>query len=503
MLLLLLLRAGASSPSVRPLICTASSNSSFSLLGAAPGQPTPHACRRRVCNGEPHTPPHVRLLLLLLLLHHLRLHHPHMITMSPAPAPARINVLSSRVHCMAMANNHVHDTRPLSSPSEPAHSTRPAPPSSNLALSAHGTITYTATRPSLVRTRLAAGKDDQFPPILQAAFTYLLLHASRHQPPLPPLRLIMAASLPNQALACCLPTPLNGCMGGCRQQPSFVWTLDTGSAIPKLCAMPPPMPSHLFVACSTHVHTYMLYKTGTRLACACDALLQNRPAHCPAQISYRPWFALTYYRCSTRPILVMGQANKYLLQLCSVSGLQSWLVRWLQNQHGVAGHQQPPRNIMHSPLPHVTCNAIIKSLVIFNASLANSRIPSAHMQSALDGHAKKCATHPFDQRMAARDPTNILRKVDIIRCPSNPASAFPVPCQKQITVRFVLLLPHGSGHLPRQNDIWVSFIPPSLDSSEPSLHLATLSTFAAKGQISSCANSSTTAPSIISCSTAA
>jgi hypothetical protein len=58
--------------------------------------------------------------------------------------------------------------------------------------------------------------------------------------------------------------------------------------------------------------------------------------------------------------------SKYLLQLCSVSGLLRWLVRWLQNQHCVARHQQPPRNIMHSPLPHVTCNATIKPLVIFN-----------------------------------------------------------------------------------------------------------------------------------------
>lgn len=93
--------------------------------------------------------------------------------MSPAAAaaPARINALSSHVHAMAMANNNVRDTPPLSSPTEPAHSTRPAPPSSNLPLSAHCTITYTATRPSLVRTRLAAGKDDQFPPILQAGLT--------------------------------------------------------------------------------------------------------------------------------------------------------------------------------------------------------------------------------------------------------------------------------------------------------------------------------------------
>ncbi|KAJ6200976.1 hypothetical protein J3E72DRAFT_266697 [Bipolaris maydis] len=107
--------------------------------------------------GEPHTPPHVR--------------HPHAIAM---PCLLLILVLvstyrrllSSHVHAMAMANNNGRDTPPLSSPSEPAHSTRPAPPSSNYSLSARCTITYTATRPSLVRTRLAAGKDDQFPPIL-------------------------------------------------------------------------------------------------------------------------------------------------------------------------------------------------------------------------------------------------------------------------------------------------------------------------------------------------
>ena len=120
-----------------------------------------------------------------MLLHHLRLHHPRTIAMSlaaaaaaaatpapaPAPAPARINVLSSHVHTMAMANNNIHDTPPLSSPSEPAYSTRPAHPHQTALLSARCTITYTVTRPSLVRTRLAAGKDDQFPPILQAGFT--------------------------------------------------------------------------------------------------------------------------------------------------------------------------------------------------------------------------------------------------------------------------------------------------------------------------------------------
>lgn len=160
---------------------------------------------------------------------------------------------------------------------------------------------------------------------------------SRHQPPLPPLRLLMATSLPNQAPACGLPTPLNGCMGG-RQQPSLMWTLDTGSAISKLCAMPPPMPSHLFVACSTHVHTYILYKTGTCLACVlCTSGPHMPPPKSPARLDLHSCtIGVVHYVCMyiLAHLSLLYQwahfrhgPSKYLLQLCSVSGLPRSLAR--------------------------------------------------------------------------------------------------------------------------------------------------------------------------------
>ncbi|KAJ6274412.1 hypothetical protein PSV08DRAFT_243480 [Bipolaris maydis] len=155
----------------------------------------------------------------------------------------------------------------------------------------------------------------------------------------------------------------------------------------------------------------MLCKTGTRLACAC--LLCTPGPHMPPlksavalDLHSLVYFNLPLYQWAH---FGHGPSKCYLLQLCCLrpATVLPWLVRWLQNQHCVAGHQQPPRNIMHPSLPHVPCNATIKPLIIFNGKASSrSYVLDLYLQLHLLIPASRLPTHakrPRRSRQAMRD----------------------------------------------------------------------------------------------------
>ncbi|KAF5846759.1 hypothetical protein GGP41_004780 [Bipolaris sorokiniana] len=274
--------------------------------------------------------------------------------------------------------------------------------------------------------------------------------------------------------------------------------------------MPPPMPSHLFVACSTHVHTYILYKTGTCLACVlCTSGPHMPPPKSPARLDLHSCTigVVHYSSLSVGPFSSWAKQIPTPTLLCLRPTTLASSCGGCKTNTVWPGISNPHETLCTRTCPHVTYNATIKSLIIIFKDKASSRpyVLDLYLQLHLLIPASRLHTCKASSTVTPSNARRIqltkgLRhEIPQIFCAKSTSSDVR-PIQ---LVLFLFLVKSKSAGSSSPTKRHLGFIPPSLDSSEPSLHLTTLSAFAAKEQLSSCANSSTITPSIISCSTAA